>query len=159
MSHGSYSRVSWWVTVTLCLCWNKCLTIGTLHSVEYSAWNCIMHFAMQNIFAGVSSVHKFLRIGYGVLHLYLSGFGCHWYGIVKGNISWSHLNISKGGSGSVSSRSGENDVHSGSSGWRRRFLVLSNEEKTILSLTYFCLTSFARGEFGVWRLFSECLFF
>ena len=34
VSHGSYSRVSWWVTVNLCLCWNKCLTISTLHSVE-----------------------------------------------------------------------------------------------------------------------------
>ena len=26
VSHGSYSRVSWWITVNLCLCWNKCLT-------------------------------------------------------------------------------------------------------------------------------------
>ena len=34
VSHGSCSSVSWWVTVNLCLCWNKCLTISTLHSVE-----------------------------------------------------------------------------------------------------------------------------
>ena len=36
----------------------------------------LLHFALQNIFVAVSSVHIFLRIGYGVLHLYLGGFGC-----------------------------------------------------------------------------------
>ena len=35
-----------------------------------------LHLALQNLFVAVSSVNKFLRIVYGVLHLYLGGFGC-----------------------------------------------------------------------------------
>ena len=130
VSHGSCSSVSWWVTVNLCLCWNKCLTISTLHSVELLCLE--LYHALCNakyIFGGFKR-HKFLRNGYGVLHLYLGGFGCLWYGSVKGNISLSHLNILKGGWGSLSSPSGENDVHLGLSGWRPcRFLVHWKEEK------------------------------